>query len=629
MRFAKFNGFIVVLGMVVIGACAKVGSPSGGPRDVDPPVVMESVPPNGTTNFKGNKFVLEFDEYVMIDKVSEKLMVSPPLNKKPTVSMKGKSVTVEYEDILKDSTTYTFYFQDALKDLNEGNAIENFQFVFSTGDIIDSLSLKGNIYYGLSLDPPAEALVMLYSNLSDTAFRTMLPDYITKASKEGEFRIDNIREGRYRLFGLEDQDNSKNFNLADEVVAFYGPVVNITPEENYFDEDEEPQDTISTDDITDVVDKAATSLGVPEVADVISDIAVEVAESFLQPDTSLDDNKYALYLFQPEKSQRYLSASTRVSARELIYTVSLPPGPYSFGFRLPGDGNDDFITERTVNSDTLTVWLLDTTYANQQSLKTIVNYPFTDSTGTVVQREDTITLRYTAPKTTGRAREETQEPLVRPYEVSANFSPGKISPLLKLRLDASTPFGEIEQDKISLYEVRDSVMIKNQISVVLDSINHKRINVEAPLSQDVDYVFVADSAAFRDIFGLVSDSLGVKFVLNTDDKYGKLIFRISGYEGPRIVQLLSQDEKKTVREYYQESDGPLEMPYLDKGKYRLRVIYDLDSDRKWTPGDYERLKQPEPVSFFPEEIEVKVNWEQIYDWDISVQNQKAKRNISK
>ena len=572
MRFAKINGFIVILGIVIIGSCAKVGSPSGGPRDVDPPVVLESYPPNGTTNFHGNEFIITFNEYVVIDDVSDKLMVSPPLGKKPIVSMKGKSVKVEYEDLLKDSTTYTFYFQDAIKDLNEGNALENFQFVFSTGNVIDSLSLQGNIFKGLSLDPAAEVLVMLYNDISDTAFQKSLPDYITKATKEGNFRIDNIREGKYRLFGLEDQDNSKNFNIEDEVIAFYDSIVNITPE---------------------------------------------------------NDNGYSLYLFQPEKTQRYLTSTSRNSANELRFSVSLPPAPYSFGFRIPESDNQNFVQERTINGDTLTVWLLDTVYSNQQSLKTLISYPFTDSTGTVVQRDDTINLRFTAPRTIARNREVVQKTTSLPYEVMTNFSSGKISPLLKLNLTASTPFGEIDHNKISLYEIKDTLKSRLQIRVTKDSVNLRKIYIETSLLQGVDYLFVADSAAFKDIYGLVSDSLGKKFNLNTDDKYGKLIFRISGYDGPRIVQLLSLDETKTVREYYQERDGSLEIPYLEKGKYKLRVIYDLNGDKKWTPGDYKSLKQPEPVSYFSDEIEVKVNWEQIFDWDISAQNQKANRTIIK
>jgi len=102
---------------IMINACAKISSPTGGPRDRTPPVVLKSVPENATTNFKGNSLVTTFDEYVVLDNISEKFMVSPPMAKKPRIFMKGKNVIVEFEEELKDSTTYTFYFQDAIKDL--------------------------------------------------------------------------------------------------------------------------------------------------------------------------------------------------------------------------------------------------------------------------------------------------------------------------------------------------------------------------------------------------------------------------------------------------------------------------------------------------------------------------------
>ncbi|MGI5914393.1 MAG: Ig-like domain-containing domain [Bacteroidales bacterium] len=624
MRISRFCGYILVFVMVFIGSCAKVGTPSGGPRDVDPPVVLKSVPDNGTTNFKGNKFIVTFDEYVTINGVNDKLMVSPPLGKRPTVSMKGKSITVEFEDILRDSTTYTFYFQDAIKDLNEGNPLENYQFVFSTGDVIDSLSLKGNIYYGMSLDPPAEALVMLYSNLSDTSFKTLLPDYITKASKEGNFRIDNIRAGKYRLFGLEDQDNSKNFNLNDEVIAFYPSVIDITPEKNYFMVKEVLNDTASLEEQRGATGMAATEMGVAP-----SDTVAGTANEIEQADTSDNEEGYRLFLFQPAKTQRYLTSSSRNSASELRYTLSLPPGPYSFDFRIAESAENDFVVERSVNGDTLTVWLLDSAYFNQPSLKTIINYPFSDPAGNIVQREDTITLRYAAPRQVGRARETAEEPTTRVYGVSANFSTGKISPLMELRLTASTPFSGIDGDLVHLYEIEDSTQTEVKFNISRDSSNLRILRIDASLLRDKEYLFVADSAAFRNLYGLVSDSLGVKFSLNDNDKYGKLIMRISGYEGSRVIQLLSADESKTLREYFPESDGTLEIPYLDRGKYKLRVIYDVNGDGKWTTGDYETQRQPENVSYFPEEIDVKVNWEQIYDWDISVQNAKKNRNINK
>ena len=115
--------FIVIPVYLLIAGCAKVSSPSGGPRDLEPPIVIKSVPPQSSRNFTGKRIVVTFDEYIALDQVNEKFMVSPPMNKKPEITIKGKSIIIEYEDDLRDSTTYTFYLQDAIRDLNESNAI--------------------------------------------------------------------------------------------------------------------------------------------------------------------------------------------------------------------------------------------------------------------------------------------------------------------------------------------------------------------------------------------------------------------------------------------------------------------------------------------------------------------------
>ena len=102
----------IIAATIVIGSCAKIGSPSGGPKDEDPPIAVNITPKNGSTNFQGKKFTLEFNEYLNIDGLNDKLIVSPPLSKKPTVTMRGKSLIVEFQDELKENTTYSFFFQD-------------------------------------------------------------------------------------------------------------------------------------------------------------------------------------------------------------------------------------------------------------------------------------------------------------------------------------------------------------------------------------------------------------------------------------------------------------------------------------------------------------------------------------
>ncbi len=168
-------------------ACAKISAPTGGPRDTDPPVILKSQPENGTVMFTAKSFSVTFDEYVVLDKITDKFMVSPPLTTKPEVKLKGRDLVVSWDEQLADSTTYTFYFQDAIRDNNEANPIPNYQYVFSTGPVLDSLTVTGNVFNATDLEAAPDMLVMMYSNLSDTAPRTLLPAYISRPDLSGGF----------------------------------------------------------------------------------------------------------------------------------------------------------------------------------------------------------------------------------------------------------------------------------------------------------------------------------------------------------------------------------------------------------------------------------------------------------
>ncbi|MBE0668070.1 MAG: Ig-like domain-containing protein, partial [Bacteroidales bacterium] len=172
-----------------------------------------------------------FDEYVVLDKITDKFMVSPPLETKPEVKLKGKELIVTWEEPLADSTTYTFYFQDAIRDNNENNPIPNYQYVFSTGPVLDSLTVTGNVFNATDLEAAGEMLVLMYSNLSDTAPRTMLPAYISKPDPSGGFAISNVKPGRYRLYAVKDLNGNKKYDLEAETFAFCDSVITVTPDD--------------------------------------------------------------------------------------------------------------------------------------------------------------------------------------------------------------------------------------------------------------------------------------------------------------------------------------------------------------------------------------------------------------
>jgi hypothetical protein len=577
----KIYGIIL---LTIIAGCAKISTPSGGPKDREPPFVVKSDPVNGAKNFKGNEVSVTFNEYVVLEKINEKFMISPPMNKRPKIFLRGKSVHVKYEEVLRDSTTYTFYFLDAIRDLHEGNALNNYQFVFSTGPIIDSLSVTGYVYNALNLDAPEETLVLLYSRLFDSAVIKRLPDYISRVDKNGYFRIDNVRAGKYRLYALKDADDSKNFNLPDEQIAFLKDTIEVSAQNDY----------------------------IPVVKDTVK----IKPHSVKTADTTILKGKYELILFKPPKTAHYLTSSNRSQPYKLTYTLSLPPDSAGFGFSIPETSSDSYYIERSRNNDSIQVWITDSSLYVKPQIKTLVRYPFTDSTGMVIQKQDSITMQFLVPKET-RAK-----PKKRPLSITSNLFTGLFKPGQQITFSSQTPLGPPDTSKIRLYEGSEATRVKIPFTFIPDTVNSCRMFMAAHIIQGKNYLFTADSRAFCNIYGDVSDSSGYKITMRNNDAYGKLTLYVKNYVGKRIIQLLSKEEKP-LREIKMEKDGKIEFSLLDVGEYRLRVIYDLNGDGKWTTGDFKKGIQPEPVSYFPQEIHIKENRYETENWDIGEKNIKT------
>ncbi len=570
----------------ILAGCAKISSPSGGPKDVDPPVLVESDPPSGTKNFTGREIIITFDEYVVLDNINEKFMVSPPLTGRPETLIRGKSIRVRFDEDLKDSTTYSFYFQDAIRDLNERNPIDNYQFVFSTGPVIDSLSVTGNVYNALNLDIPENTLVMLYRQLDDSSVVKSLPDYITRVGSTGSFRIDNISKGIYRLYALKDIDNSKNFNLADEEFAFMDETVEVTPERNYL--------SVPTD---------STAIKLPEGA---------------TSDSLAGSGMYSLILFPSEKKTRYLTSSDRKLPYQMTFTLSLPPDTMDFKFLIPGAEEGSFYIEKSLNSDTITVWLTDSTLYTREMLQALVTFPFTDSLGNDGYRTDTITGRFLKPRQTRGSAARQQ------YRISSDVMTGSVKPGRRIRFISPSPLMPPDTSKLRIYELIEESRIRIPYTLVKDTLRSCNYFMDISLQQGKSYLYIADSAAFRNIYGESSDSTGARFNVRTPESYGQLKLNIMNFTGDRIIQLLDRQEK-VIKEVRMKEDGVIEFPLLEKGFYRIRAIYDLNGDGKWTTGDFKTRRQPEPASYYPEELEVKVNWQLTQDWDLGRLNYKDSR----
>ncbi len=203
--------------------CANRGTISGGPRDQQPPRLDTLLStPNYQTNFEKQRIELTFDEWLQLDDVFNQVIVSPPLEFQPDVTLRGKTVRFDFDEdeVLRENATYTINFGEAVQDLTEGNAPEDLRFVFSTGDFIDSLEVSGKVVDAITGEVAEEVLVMLYDNLADSVVRTQRPFYFARTDEQGNYRISNVRADSFKVFALEDGNLNYRFDALSERIGF-------------------------------------------------------------------------------------------------------------------------------------------------------------------------------------------------------------------------------------------------------------------------------------------------------------------------------------------------------------------------------------------------------------------------
>lgn len=213
-------------GILLLAGCAQIVAPTGGPRDTTPPKITKTSPENNSSNFKEKTEIkISFDEFMVIDNPGEKVMISPPLKAAPTYKTSGKQLIIQFEDTLKENTTYTMFFDNCIKDITESNSIPAFEYVFSTGNSIDSGQIAGKVIDALTLKPEQLVYVMLYTENIDSLPSTQKPYYLTKTNDAGEFKFAHVGITKYKLFALLDKNNNLIFDQFTERIGFLDSLV--------------------------------------------------------------------------------------------------------------------------------------------------------------------------------------------------------------------------------------------------------------------------------------------------------------------------------------------------------------------------------------------------------------------
>lgn len=218
----------ITLVIITLWGCGQRGAPTGGPKDITSPEIIKSYPDSCGTNFNGKEIFWKFDEYVRADGLNGALLISPPIKGKPKHKLVGKKLILKFDTLFNENTTYSIFLGDGVKDLNEGNKLENNLLVFSTGDIIDSLSFHGEIYDAETMETLNEGMVHLYKTPYDSMPAKELPSYFAKI-KNGHFHFNNLSAGDYMLMSLIDNNNNYLYDLPGEKIAFHPGLVSISP----------------------------------------------------------------------------------------------------------------------------------------------------------------------------------------------------------------------------------------------------------------------------------------------------------------------------------------------------------------------------------------------------------------
>ena len=225
--FALF--FVIIIGAFTHSGCANIVPPTGGPRDTLPPVLLSATPVEFSRHISNNKIIFKFDEYIDAKDIRAQLIVNPVPKVDPLSDGHLQNVTIKLKDTLQPNTTYTLNFYKGIKDVNEGNILRNFTYVFSTGDRIDSGQFAGNVLLAFTGKIDSSLVVVLQKKLDDSAVIKERPRYLTRVDSTGAFLFHYIEPGRYAVYAMKDEGGSHKYLSKSQLFAFADSPVVISP----------------------------------------------------------------------------------------------------------------------------------------------------------------------------------------------------------------------------------------------------------------------------------------------------------------------------------------------------------------------------------------------------------------
>ncbi|MDE6070309.1 MAG: Ig-like domain-containing protein [Alistipes sp.] len=591
---------ILFFASAFLSRCASMMTPSGGPKDTLPPVIVEMTPDNFSTDrpLVGHpKIYIEFDEFVQLKDQQKEFFTSPGMKKKPTLTVRGKGIVIQLRDTLEPNTTYALDFGSALRDNNEGNPLHAMRYVFSTGPEIDSMILSGYTADAYKADSVSRTFIWFFpadsvENVAeyDSTLFKYKPAVIARAQTNGIFIAQNLKPIPYRVYAVQDKNDNQLYEPGTDQVGFLDGTYNPA---------ELPDFAMWFDSIRNYV--------------------------------SAEPQLY-LRMFTDRQFRRQLLAQSErpLQHKAMLYFSAAHPQIDSIRFdSIPEDG---FIVDpQTVGRDTLALWFTVPSAELPDTIRGSITYYKHDSVNLLQRVTEPLKLpwRFVETKEQERERqklererrkaeeagEEWTEPKpANPFAFKLSLS-GEINPENHLVVDFDYPLARVDSSALLLTVTHPDKSVDDvPVHLVRDTASLRRWYFRAPWQTGGQYTLTVPEGAITDIAGFSNDSIVGKYTVLDPEKFATVKIDVAGREGVRYIIQLLDGGGSLKQERRDVVSGPVQFDYVSPGEIKFRVIEDLDGNGKWDTGDVVARRQPERAEMYAdasgvETFATKANWE--------------------
>lgn len=519
--------------------CANMQRPTGGPKDSLPPKLLSESPENFTRNFNAKEIVLSFDEYIKLNNQIKELSISPDVDKQPEFKVKKKTLHIILPDSLEKNTTYTINFGKGLVDYNEGNPIINYNYVFSTGNELDSLTVSGSVKDAFKKEfdvkTDKDIRVLLIPTSQDSIFGKKKANIFTTVDSLGNFQFKNLKANTYRIYAIKEQNNDRIYNSPEESIGFNNDSI------------------VLNNNISGI--KLEYSKGRPT--------------KFRTVDKKIEKNESITLIFnQPiDTPELEIISPNTIDKNKFVH------------YSLSNDTANIFVSKLETDSIKIQV-----------------------SDNKVVK--DTIVLR--------RNKNDKYERFIVP---TLNIS-NKVDKINHIKITSKYPIQSIDKQKIILNE--DSISRRN-FQLQQDSLDKQLYYVRYNWKPNKNYELIIQEKAILSPFNDFNKEFKNSFTLDETENYGDIIFKFNGLDSisSYLVQLIDVNKEKVFSTRKILNKNELVYNKFPGGKYKLRIIKDLNHNGRWDAADVYKHTQAEPIWYLDKEFTIRSNWEQTETLNVS------------